>query len=63
MDSESMRSYNYSNTPVYTEEQMDEIIKAIKKMLGYQIEINAGSIIITNSQYNECIEKIKEVIK
>lgn len=40
MDSESMSNYNYSNTEVYTQEEMDEKVKGLVGAMEEVVQLN-----------------------
>jgi len=44
------------NKAIYTQEQINEIIIAVNKLFGYQINANDGTMLISNEAYNEFIK-------
>ena len=61
MGSENMSKYNYENELVYTQEQMDSILKGVKNMFGMQVTANEGIMLVSIDDYNEFISIVSNL--
>ena len=62
LDPESMAAYRHECEPVYTKEEMNEVLAAVSKMFGKQILVNDGTLLVSIEDYNKFADIANEIV-